>query len=198
MFNLDAGTLSIDNSDFLHVKSERSRGVVELEPNLILIIRGWQAKATGTFVLESDVMSRTESKYQHYRCQQTFEKTTDWLRKNGVKSNEAMHFSRKLYGSLICDVHGIYAASRALPHADIAVTTRHYTSRTENVLPGLGSVLAPGDNVVRSSPPRRRKGKEGGSEIVSGDVSRSRRNPLVRKTDGTSEKSQSRQAVANT
>ena len=54
MFNLDAGTLSIDNSDFLHVKSERSRGVVELEPNLILIIRGWQAKATGTFVLESE------------------------------------------------------------------------------------------------------------------------------------------------
>jgi hypothetical protein len=58
-----------------------------------------------------------------------------------VKSNEPLHFCRKLYGSLICDKHGIYAASRALRHADIAVTSRHYTSRTENVLPGLGGAL---------------------------------------------------------
>jgi integrase len=141
-FNLEAGTVSVDNSEHLHVKSERSRGVVELEPELIPLIHGWQAKASSSFVLESANKPRPESKYQHYRAQWTFERATAWLRKSGVKSNEPLHFCRKLYGSLICDRHGIYAASRALRHADISVTSKHYTSRTENVLPGLGGALA--------------------------------------------------------
>jgi hypothetical protein len=148
MFNLEAGTLSVDNSEYLHVKSERSRGVVELEPELIPLIRGWQAKATGTFVLESEVKPKPESKYQHYRCQETFARGTAWLRSKGVKSNEPLHFCRKLYGSLICDKHGIYAASRALRHADISETSRHYVSRTENVLPGLGGALASTAKVI--------------------------------------------------
>src|SRR5262249_39372886 len=72
MFNLDAGTLSIDNSEHLHVKSERSRGVVELEPELIPVLHGWQAKASGTFVLESEVAPKANPKYQHYRAAETF------------------------------------------------------------------------------------------------------------------------------
>jgi integrase len=164
MFNLKEGTLSVDDSEHLHVKSERSKGVVELETELIPLIRGWQAKATGSFVLQSEVAPKPDSKYQHYRCQETLEKTTTWLRAAGVKSNEPLHFLRKLYGSLICDKHGIYAASRALRHADIAVTTRHYTSRTENVLPGLGGALASSDKVVPIPKPET-------SEKVSGTVS---------------------------
>ncbi len=148
MFNLEAGTLSIDYSEHLHVKSERSRGVVELEPALIPLIRGWQARSTGSFVLKSEVAPRPDSKYQHYRCQETFARATAWLRSKGVKSNEPLHFCRKLYGSLICDKHGIYAASRALRHADIQTTSRHYTSRTENVLPGLGGALASTAKVI--------------------------------------------------
>jgi integrase len=166
MFNLKEGTLSVDDSEYLHVKSERSKGMVELEPELIPIIAGWQAKATGSFVLQSEVAPKPDSKYQHYRCQETLEKTTEWLRKAGVKSNEPLHFLRKLYGSLICDKHGIHAASRALRHADIAVTTRHYTSRTENVLPGLGGALASGDKVVPIPKPEPET-----SEKVSGTVS---------------------------
>jgi integrase len=152
MFNLEAGTLSVDNSEYLHVKSERSRGVVELEPELIPLIRGWQAKATSSFVLESEVQPKPESKYQHYRAQETFARAIAWLRAKGVKSNEPLHFCRKLYGSLICDKHGVYAASRALRHADIQTTTRHYTSRTENVLPGLGGALLSTSKVVPIKP----------------------------------------------
>lgn len=152
MFNLEAGTISVDNSEYLHIKSERSRGVVELEPALIPIIHGWQAKATGTFVLESEVKPKPDSKYQHYRAQETFARATAWLRSKGVKSNEPLHYCRKLYGSLICDKHGVYAASRALRHADIQTTTRHYTSRTENVLPGLGAALAGSANVISIKP----------------------------------------------
>jgi integrase len=147
-FNLDQRTVSIDDSEHLHVKSDRSRGVVELEPELIPLIRGWQAGATSSFVLESAIKPRPESRYHHYRAERTFERAVKWLRKSGVKSNEPLHFCRKLYGSLINDRHGIYAASRALRHADISVTTRHYTSRTENVLPGLGGVLSAAEKVV--------------------------------------------------
>jgi hypothetical protein len=98
------------------------------------------------------VKLKPESKYQHYRAAETFARATRWLRSKGVKSNEPLHFCRKLYGSLICDKHRIYAASRALRHADIAVTSRHYTSRTENVLPGLGGALAEAGKVIEFKP----------------------------------------------
>jgi integrase len=157
MFNLDQGTLSIDNSAYLHVKSERSKGVVELEPALIPVVRAWQAKATGSFVLESLVKPRLDSRFQHYRCMETFSRAVAWLRAAGVKSNEPLHFCRKLYGSLICDAHGIFAASRSLRHADISTTSRHYVSRTENVLPGLGSVLTSSDKVIPITQATRKK-----------------------------------------
>src|SRR6201987_4563575 len=92
MFNLDQGTLSVDNSEHLHAKSERSRGVVELEPALIPIIYSWQAKATGTFVLESQVKPKPESKYQHYRAAETFARATRWAKVQGGEIQRAIAF----------------------------------------------------------------------------------------------------------
>ena len=46
------------------------------------------------------------------------------------------------YGSQVCDRNGIYAASRALRHASVAVTAAHYVDKKSKVTSGLGAVLS--------------------------------------------------------
>jgi integrase len=147
-FNFDAGTLHVGVTHFLHPKSDKSIGTVELEPQVVSLFRGWSAKATSTFVLESEVAPKTDATFQHYRCQQTFEKLAAWLRGAGVKDHSPIHGLRKLYGSLINDKFGLHASSLALRHANVATTAAHYTAKRTGVLTGLGSVLAESSNVI--------------------------------------------------
>jgi hypothetical protein len=46
------------------------------------------------------------------------------------------------YGSQVCDRHGIYAASRALRHASVAVTAAHYVDKKSKVTSGLGAAFS--------------------------------------------------------
>jgi len=62
-------------------------------------------------------------------------------REKGVKSRTPLHTLRKEFGSQICDREGIYAASRALRHADIAITSEHYVDKKKRVVSGLGHLL---------------------------------------------------------
>jgi hypothetical protein len=48
---------------------------------------------------------------------------------------------RKEFGSLVNQKHGLYAASRALRHADISTSARHYIGKKERVTVGLGHLL---------------------------------------------------------
>ena len=42
----------------------------------------------------------------------------------------------------MCDRHDIYAASRALRHASVAVTAAHYVDKKSKVTSGLGAALS--------------------------------------------------------
>ena len=65
-----------------------------------------------------------------------------------------MHTLRKEFGSRINDAHGIYAASRALRHADIAITSQHYLDKKSRATVGLGHVLKrDSENVASTRPP---------------------------------------------
>jgi hypothetical protein len=44
--------------------------------------------------------------------------------------------------SQICDRYGIFAASRALRHADIAITSQHYLDKKQRTSIGLGNPLS--------------------------------------------------------
>src|SRR6266404_2918103 len=114
---------------------------VEVDPELIELFRGYRAKATASFVIESPNDPRPEATFEHYRCQYLFEKLSEWLRKNGVKSKTPVHALRKEFGSQICSREGIYAASRALRHADIAITSQHYLDKKKRVVSGMGHLL---------------------------------------------------------
>jgi hypothetical protein len=66
-----------------------------------------------------------------------------------------LHTLRKEFGSKINDAHGIYAASRALRHADIAITSQHYLDKKSCATVGLGHLLkGVSENVVSALPHR--------------------------------------------
>ena len=128
-FRWNEGTIRIEATRYFQPKSEDSTGDVEVDPELMEVFRGFKARAAGGFVIESSVAARPEATYPHYRCQREFEGLTKWLRARGVTGSQPLHTLRKEYGSQICAKHGIYAASNALRHADIAITSQHYLDR---------------------------------------------------------------------
>jgi integrase len=133
-------------------KNEPSRGDVDLDPELSAMFRELYANRTGSFVIESHIRPRRSSTYRHYRCNKIFESLFAWLRFKGVSSANPLHTLRKEFGSRINDVHGIYAASRALRHADIAITSPHYLDKKSRATVGLGHLLKCAGEKVASSP----------------------------------------------
>jgi integrase len=150
-FRWEQSVLRIENSMHFQTKNERSRGDVDLDPELSALFRELYANRTGSFVIESHIGPRRSSTYRHYRCNMIFKSLFAWLRPKGVSSANPLHTLRKEFGSRINDVHGIYAASRALRHADIAITSQHYLDKKSRATVGLGHLLKRrGENVGSS------------------------------------------------
>jgi integrase len=149
-FRWNQGVIRIEATEWFHPKSEDSLGDVEVDSEFMELFRGCRAKAKTSFVIESPVKPRPDATFEHYRCQSHFEKLIAWLRAHGVKTKTPLHTLRKEYGSQICDRDGIYAASRALRHADITITSQHYLDQKKRVVSGLGHLLA--DSVIELKP----------------------------------------------
>jgi integrase len=105
------------------------------------LFRGWRAKATSEFVIESPRLPKSVP-YQWYRCQETFDGLLGCLRSKGVQGQKPFHQLRKLFGSAFAEAHGIHVASASLRHADISITTQFYNDRTVKVTAGFGAVLS--------------------------------------------------------
>jgi integrase len=142
------GLIRVENTDTASLKSADSRGEVPIDASVVELLRGFRARATGTFVIEAgDNLSGPRAWGRHYRAQSVFDRVTAWLRKHGVTAKKPLHELRKELGALITAEHGIYAASRVLRHADLATTAAHYTDlKTRPTIP-VGDWLAP-ENVV--------------------------------------------------
>jgi hypothetical protein len=112
-----------------------------VDPELLEKFRVIQKAATGNFVIESSIAPRPEAAYTHYRCTKDFTLLMGWLRSKGVTGNNPLHTLRKEFGSQICAKHGIYAASHALRHGDIAITSQHYLDQKRPVTVGMGHLL---------------------------------------------------------
>ena len=147
-FRWNEGVIRIEATRFFQPKSEDSTGDVEVDVELMEVFRGFKVSAKGDFVIESENAARPEATYSHYRCERTFEALTKWLRAHGVNGNTPLHTLRKEYGSQMCAKHGIYAASHALRHADIAITSQHYLDKRKRATVGMGHLLAKEDNTV--------------------------------------------------
>ena len=141
-FRFDESLLRIQATKHFSPKSEDSIGDVVLEPELVELFRGYRAQATGEFVIESPNMPRIDALYENYRCQAIFESLIDWLRTKGVETKTPLHTLRKEFGSLINQRHGIHAASLALRHANIGITSLHYVDSRPKATSGLGGLLS--------------------------------------------------------
>jgi integrase len=140
-FNWDRGTLHVAVTEHFGPKSEDSIGEVDLDPELLVLLREFEAKSLGPFIIDSPIGARPLASYSHYRCEAIFSRLTSWLTAHGVPGDKPLHTLRKEFGSRICELHGIYAASRALRHADIAITSQHYLDKKAHVTIGLGHLL---------------------------------------------------------
>jgi integrase len=149
--DFERGVIRIETTEVFQPKSAKSAGDVEIDRELVAILRGYRAIAKGDYVIESDVVSRPRAKYPHTRSEPAFNGLCKWLRSKGVEGLRPIHTMRKEFGSLICQQGGLYAASRALRHADVGITARHYLDSKERVTVGLGAMLQPA-NVTPMKP----------------------------------------------
>jgi integrase len=148
-FDWTRAVISIKATAYFSPKSEDSTGDVEVDAEVMELFRGYEATAYGDFVIESKVSPRPDAGYSHYRCQREFEALSKWLQAHGVKGKQPLHTLRKEFGSQVCGQHGIYAASRALRHADIAITSLHYLDKRESARAGLGRLLSKPPNIIK-------------------------------------------------
>jgi len=142
------GKVRIETTEHSAPKTSDSEGDVPIDKELAALFRGWHAKATGVFVIEADVEPHIDTSYAHYRAQSHFDSLITWLRSKGVAALKPLHEMRKEFGSQLCAKYGIYAASRALRHADIRVTAQHYLDQKERVTFGMGNLLVMSGNVT--------------------------------------------------
>jgi integrase len=141
------GTLRILPTKWYQLKTPESSSELPVEPEILELFRGWRARATDTFVIESDRAPKVTD-YQHYRCDDTFQSLLAWLRGKGVQSNKPLHALRKLYGSALADAHGLHVASSGLRHADVRTTAEYYVDRRVRVTAGFGKILSDNNEIA--------------------------------------------------
>ena len=150
--NLDAGTIRVEAHENFAPKAETSLAEIPLEPNVVSILRGMRARAPKAEYVLDGVKPKFNVSWRAYRADETFSRLGAWLKAQGVTSRSPLHTLRKEAGSLICQKSGLFAASRFLRHADVAITAQHYAAQKDRVTIGLGSLLSNGaDNVIEAA-----------------------------------------------
>jgi len=148
--DLEKAVIRIESTEFFSPKSEDSIGEVDLDPELVAMLRGWNASASGSFVVESNCQPRHESSIVYYRCEPHFKTLYAWLRGKGITARKPLHELRKELGAILASTAGIFAAQLVLRHAQISTTAAYYADKKGRISAGLGALLAPSpSNVVK-------------------------------------------------
>ncbi len=144
--------LRIENTEAASLKTRDSRDEVPIDPHVVVILRGFHAKASGPFVIEAaGDESGPRTWGHHYRADSVFTRLNAWLRAHGVAARKPIHELRKELGALVTAEHGIYAASRVLRHSNVATTAAHYSDLKTRPVVNIGGWLTP-DNVIVMQP----------------------------------------------
>ena len=147
-FRWDEGVIHIAATEYFRPKSRESENDIPVDPELMEIFRGYHARATGEFVIESDNAPDNGKPFEHYRCQRDFVELIGWLRAHGVVSRTPLHTLRKEFGSQINARFGLVAAQRMLRHAQVAVTAAHYVEIKARPVLGFGHLLTNGERTI--------------------------------------------------
>ena len=144
--DFDRKLVRIKTTQYFKPKSEDSAGEVEIDDELVEILRELYERGSGEFVIESSRDPKPGASYSFTRAESAFKTLYLWLQNKGVKDSKPLHTLRKEFGSIICQKAGLYAASRLLRHADIAVTASYYLDKKERVTVGIGALAETSDD----------------------------------------------------
>jgi integrase len=144
-FNFAESTITVRPTENYGLKTEQSSATMGLEPQFTVLFRGWYAQRQGSFVLESERPPRPDAQYFYYRCDSTFDSLVEWLRLQGIDQDKPFHTLRKMFGSCVVEKHGLFAASSALRHTSVTLTSEYYLDHSVRKTSGLGSVLSGAD-----------------------------------------------------
>jgi integrase len=103
-------------------------------------------------VVDAGIPFRQSTGPQYYRCQETFERVTAWLRSERVTGDKPLHTLRKEFGSIICAAADIHTASRQLRHSNLATTAAFYADHRRRA-------TVPVANMLRISRTRKKTGE---------------------------------------
>jgi integrase len=148
-FDWVSSSIHVGPTRYLHVKSQKSIGDVDLDPETCALFRGYYARRQTDFVIESVVEPQPRAGYSHYRCSKIFAKLAQWLRSRGITGRTPIHTLRKEFGSLVAQQFGVHSASLALRHSDISITSKHYVGKKARTVVGLGHLLK--QNIISMS-----------------------------------------------
>jgi len=133
--------IRIEATECFSPKSQESVGEVDLDSELLGLLRGWKAQAKGAFVIVSERQLQASSKRTTYRCAADFDALYAWLRRQGVTARKPLHELRKELGAILASTQGIFAAQSVLRHAQISTTAAFYVDKKRRITAGLGSLL---------------------------------------------------------
>jgi integrase len=134
--------IRIERTEYFQPKSEDSTGEIDLDAELLSLLKEWKSRASGAFVIESTRKPKHENSRVNYRCEPHFETLYIWLRKQGITALKPLHELRKELGAILASKDGIFAAQSVLRHAQISTTAAYYTDKKKRITAGLGSLLA--------------------------------------------------------
>jgi integrase len=153
------GVIRIERTAHFAPKTEDAAADVDMDPELVEILRGLRAHASGDFYLESPLPPRPDARFAYYRAARTFDALNAWLRSKGITAQKALHELRKEAGSLLAKESGLFAAQLFLRHSSPQTTALHYLDKKQRLSTGLGSLLSatvqPANvtSIKESSPP---------------------------------------------
>lgn len=139
--DFDKGVIRIDRTEHFAPKSEDSVGEIDLDEEVIQLLRSWKANCMGSFVVESRRPPRQNTVRSYYRCEPHFKTLYTWLKQHGVTARKPLHELRKELGAILASKDGIFAAQSVLRHAQISTTAAYYTDKKKRITAGLGSLL---------------------------------------------------------
>lgn len=141
--------IRIERTAYFEPKSEDSKGEVDIDPELLALLKDWKSQASGPFVIESTLMPRhhtqkplRETRREAYRCEKHFPTLYTWLRGKGITAQKPLHELRKELGALLASAQGIFAAQSVLRHAQISTTAAYYADKKRTITAGLGAFLS--------------------------------------------------------
>lgn len=153
--DLERRVIQIEATEFFQPKTEESLAEIALDDEFVALLRGWKARASGEFVVESREAPSTHPK--RYRIQEHVEPLYAWLREHGVNDRKKpLHSLRKELGAVVATARGIFAAARILRHSDIRTTQAYYADQKDRVTSGMGGLLASNIAPIEAAPSDRR------------------------------------------